>query len=105
MKKHLAAALLVAAPLVAMADTAQESTMIEVGDTSLAAVSGQAGLGIDPAQIIASLQQGNAVTALIRPVLPNPGKQIIDLIKQMKALLYTPMPVDVSPLARLTSAQ
>lgn len=102
MKKHLAAALLVAAPLVAMADTAQESTMIEVGDTSLAAVSGQAGLGIDPAQIIASLPQGNA---LIRPVLPNPGKQIIDLIKQIIKASYTPMPINASPLAKPTSTQ
>jgi ABC-type transporter MlaC component len=100
MKKYIAAALLVIAPMAAMAESAPESTMIEVADTSLSTVSGQAGLGIDPAQIIASLQQGNALTALIRPTLPNPAKQITDLIKQIKALYYTPMPVIASPLAK-----
>ena len=80
MKKYIAADLLVIAPMAAMAETAPESTMIEVSDAALSEVSGQASLNIDPAQIIAGLQQVNSFANIIKPILPSQGKQVVNLI-------------------------
>lgn len=79
MKKYIAAALLVAAPLAALADTAPASTLVEVNDTALSEVTGQA-MTIDPAQILAGLNQINSLATIIKPVLPLQGQQVVNLI-------------------------
>lgn len=82
MKKLIVAAMIVAAPYAAMADTApvQAQEMVEVTDADLAVVTGQAGLNIDPAQIIAGLNQINSIATIIKPILPSQGKQVVNLI-------------------------
>ncbi|MGE5451355.1 MAG: hypothetical protein ACM3VZ_05855 [Acidobacteriota bacterium] len=79
MKKALATALLVIAPLAAMADTAPQTTMVEVADADLAGVTGQA-LSISPDQIIMGLQQINTFAGIISPILPAQGKSVVSLI-------------------------
>ena len=67
-------------PMAAMAETAPESTMIEVSDAALSEVSGQTSLNIDPAQIIAGLQQVNSFANIIKPILPSKAKRVVNLI-------------------------
>lgn len=80
MKKFIVAAMFVAAPFAAMADTAPATQLIEINDAALAEVTGQAGLSIDPNQIIAGLQTVSSIGNIIKPILPSQGKQVINLI-------------------------
>ncbi len=80
MKKAIAIALLAIAPVAAMADTAPQSTMVEMADADLSGVTGQA-LNISPDQIIAGLQQINTIAGIIQPILPSQGKSVVSLIK------------------------
>lgn len=79
MKKAIAIALLAIAPVAAMADTAPQSTMVEMADADLSGVTGQA-LNISPDQIIAGLQQINTIAGIIQPILPSQGKSVVSLI-------------------------
>lgn len=79
MKKAIATALLVIAPMAAMADTAPQSTMVEMADADLSGVTGQA-LTISPDQIISGLQQINSIAGIIQPILPSQGKSVVSLI-------------------------
>jgi hypothetical protein len=79
MKKFLVAAMIVVSPMAAMADTAPQSTMVEMADADLSGVTGQA-LNISPAQIIMGLQQINNLANVISPILPSQGKSVVSLI-------------------------
>ncbi|MFN4265089.1 MAG: hypothetical protein ACK4F8_05015 [Aquabacterium sp.] len=82
MKKLIVAAMIVAAPYAALADTTPmpAQDMVEISDADLAAVTGQAGLNIDPAKIIAGLNQINSFATIIKPILPKQGQQVVSLI-------------------------
>lgn len=82
MKKLIIAAMIVATPYAAFAEAAPmpAQDMVEISDADLAAVTGQAGLNIDPAQIIAGLNQLNSFATIIKPILPSQGKQVVNLI-------------------------
>ena len=79
MKKFLVAAMIVVSPLAAMAETAPETSMVEVADADLSGVTGQA-LNISPDQIIMGLQQINSFANIINPILPSQGKSVVSLI-------------------------
>ena len=59
---------------------AMAQDMVEVSDADLAVVTGQAGLNIDPAKIIAGLNQINSFATIIKPILPKQGQQVVSLI-------------------------